>query len=92
MIVRSEKNLSTLSGIGKREIKGIDNPIGITILAITTMTITLPELRENDVLVKVKACGVCGTVSDTIITYTNSIYLTMAFRIFISMMGNSLRR
>ncbi|KAJ0138731.1 D-arabinitol dehydrogenase 1, partial [Colletotrichum tanaceti] len=23
--------------------------------------VPLPELRENDVLVKVRACGVCGT-------------------------------
>lgn len=25
------------------------------------MTVPLPKLRENDVLIKVKACGVCGT-------------------------------
>lgn len=25
------------------------------------MEIPLPELRDDDVLVKVKACGVCGT-------------------------------
>jgi D-arabinitol dehydrogenase (NADP+) len=24
-------------------------------------TVPLPELRDDDVLVKVKACGVCGT-------------------------------
>jgi hypothetical protein len=25
------------------------------------VTVPLPELRDNDVLIKVKACGVCGT-------------------------------
>lgn len=25
------------------------------------VTVPLPKLRENDVLIKVKACGVCGT-------------------------------
>ncbi|TPX21529.1 hypothetical protein DIZ76_015488 [Coccidioides immitis] len=25
------------------------------------VNIPLPQLRENDVLIKVKACGVCGT-------------------------------
>ncbi|GBF60482.1 d-arabinitol dehydrogenase, partial [Trichophyton mentagrophytes] len=25
------------------------------------VNIPLPELRENDVMIKVKACGVCGT-------------------------------
>jgi hypothetical protein len=25
------------------------------------VTVPLPKLRDNDVLIKVKACGVCGT-------------------------------
>ncbi|KAK7417174.1 hypothetical protein QQX98_004777 [Neonectria punicea] len=31
------------------------------------VTVPLPEMRDNDVLVKVKACGVCGT--DLVITH-----------------------
>jgi D-arabinose 1-dehydrogenase-like Zn-dependent alcohol dehydrogenase len=27
----------------------------------SVVTVPLPELREDDILVKVKACGVCGT-------------------------------